>query len=108
MGLTDSDVTELIAKRAARRSGWGKAAAVGGGSVLLWAFNLGRSEAEYVKRPELVTAVVQVGTSIDKMRSEMQTLSERTTRLEEKMSAIRQDTQDIKDSMSRLGGKNGK
>lgn len=100
--ISDSDITELIAKRAARRSGWGKAAAVGGGSVLLWAFNLGRSEAEYLKRPELVASVVETNRSLDGIRQSLSLLSERTTRLEEQINATRQDTREIKESLNRL------
>jgi hypothetical protein len=110
-----SDIEDLLRKHEAfeeaklakliKRAGWGKAAIVAVFASALWVFNLGRAEAEYVRRPELAKALADNTAALEAMKSSVTTLSERVTRAEEQLKGMRDDIHFIREKFDVRGAK---
>jgi hypothetical protein len=102
-----SDIQDLLNKheafeearlaRLVKRAGWGKAAIVGAFSACLFVFNLGKAEAEFVKRPELAKALADNTAALESLKASMTMLSERITRVEEQAKAMQGDVHFIRE-----------
>ncbi len=99
--MTDSEI-----EKAVRRYGWIWGVLVAVAGAVVWAvtvaFSMGAASTKYVTVETRAKDQADEIATRERDRQALQTISERTTRIEEQQKAMGANIQDIKDSVGRL------